>query len=218
MLVYHFLNEQFGLEDIARRRLKVALIEDLNDPFELRAWIGSNARLRAAFERTRKQIATNRGMLCFSLDWHNPVQWSHYADKHRGVALGFEVTDSILERVNYLPRRIVPDLQSLVAADDAGLELMRQNFTTKFSHWRYEKEVRAFVELDEKDPEKGLYFVDFSEDLKLRKVVVGANSSLTRPKIESALGDMTSTVEVQKARLAFNTFRVVMQRNKEAWC
>jgi hypothetical protein len=40
-------------------------------------------------------------MLCFSRDWHNPVQWSHYADKHRGICLGFDVPDSLLVPVQY---------------------------------------------------------------------------------------------------------------------
>lgn len=35
MRVYHFVNAEFGLDDIRRRRLKIATLNDLNDPFEL---------------------------------------------------------------------------------------------------------------------------------------------------------------------------------------
>ena len=33
--VYHFVGPEYGLDDIRRRRLKIATIADLNDPFEL---------------------------------------------------------------------------------------------------------------------------------------------------------------------------------------
>jgi hypothetical protein len=34
MRVYHFINEEYGLDDLRRRRLKIATILELNDPFE----------------------------------------------------------------------------------------------------------------------------------------------------------------------------------------
>ena len=35
MRVYKFLNAKYGLEALKNRRLKIARISDLNDPFEL---------------------------------------------------------------------------------------------------------------------------------------------------------------------------------------
>ena len=35
MRVYHFLSEQFGMDDLLKKRLKIATLNDLNDPFEL---------------------------------------------------------------------------------------------------------------------------------------------------------------------------------------
>jgi hypothetical protein len=36
--VFHFVNAEYGLDDIERRRLKVAQISGLNDPFEFMAF------------------------------------------------------------------------------------------------------------------------------------------------------------------------------------
>jgi len=88
---------------------------------------------------------------------------------------------------------------------------------TKYLHWRYENEVRAFTELDTLDPDKKMYFKDFSDDLRLVQVIVGAESALTKAAIKEALGEPASTVEIFKARLAFKTFRVVRQRNQKLW-
>jgi hypothetical protein len=35
MRLYYFLDKTYGLEDISKRRLKISLLNDLNDPFEL---------------------------------------------------------------------------------------------------------------------------------------------------------------------------------------
>lgn len=36
----------------------------------------------------------NKGLLCFSDNWKSPVMWAHYAAKHHGICLGFDVPDS----------------------------------------------------------------------------------------------------------------------------
>jgi len=88
---YHFVSLTYGLDDLRRRRLKISRLDDLNDPFELWAIAQSDRRLRQAMRTTKEQMARQYGLLCFSRGWHNPVLWSHYADRHRGIALGFDV-------------------------------------------------------------------------------------------------------------------------------
>jgi hypothetical protein len=48
MRVYHFTSTEFGLSDIALKRLKISRIEDLNDPFELLAAELSQKNSRSA--------------------------------------------------------------------------------------------------------------------------------------------------------------------------
>ena len=35
MRLYHFINKKYGLESLSLKRLKIAQIDKLNDPFEL---------------------------------------------------------------------------------------------------------------------------------------------------------------------------------------
>lgn len=76
---FHFVAAEFGLEDLQRRRLKIATVNDLNDPFELLPVNLADPELRRAFLAVKQQLAQGRGMLCFSRRWNNPVQWSHYS-------------------------------------------------------------------------------------------------------------------------------------------
>lgn len=217
MRVYHFLNRHWGLDDLARRRLKISRLKDLNDPFELLGYSSRDPSIRAAFNRTKDQMAATTGLLCFSRSWRNPVQWGHYADKHRGLCLGFDVPDVLLTAVSYRRHRLQPDLVA-IEGDPAGAERhMRQIIATKFTHWRYENEVRCFVGLDPEDCENGLYFMPFSEQLALREVIVGHCADISRAELAAALGDSCEAVIQRKARLAFRSFRIVEQRRASLW-
>jgi hypothetical protein len=83
--------------------------------------------------------------------------------------------------------------------------------STKYAHWRYEQEVRAFSELEVPDPSTGLYFAGFSDNLRLTEIIVGAESPVSRLDLEAALSPLDSNVTFRKARLAFKSFRVTTQ-------
>jgi hypothetical protein len=159
MRVYHFLNQAFGLKDLRERRLKIARIMELNDPFEFLGVDLSDRDFRKAMKATKKELSKTKGILCFSKNWNNPVQWGHYADKHKGLCLGFDVPDHRLSKVDYVEERLAHNGK----IDES---LMLKFLATKFSHWRYEEEYRAFLSLDEEID--GLYYADFSDDLILK--------------------------------------------------
>ena len=216
MRVYHFVPRCYGMEDIVRRRLKIATLDQLNDPFELLAAAPRDPDQRAAFRRTKEQMGGRAGLLCFSRNWRNPVQWSHYADRHRGLCLGFDVADELVRPVIYRRHR-TPFDPALLEDDDRASALMEELACTKFSHWRYKNEVRVFAALDERDQETGLFFAPFSPTMALREVIVGAAADVGRAELGEAVGGLSGQVRMRKARLAFRSFNVVTQRRRDQW-
>jgi Protein of unknown function (DUF2971) len=213
MRVYKFLSAKYGLEALEKRRLKIARINELNDPFELLGTNLSDRQLRKAFGEMKNALNANRGLLCFSKRWRNPVLWSHYAEGHRGLCLGFDVPDHLLMHVKYTRKRVRSD--KLLSLDQPAREReITRLLSTKFSHWRYENEARCFVILENKDQDSGHYFYTFSDYMKLRQILVGAISSVSRYDVEKALGTENAHVERIKTRAAFQTFNVV--RNRKA--
>jgi hypothetical protein len=208
MRVYHFLNKEYGLKDIRERRLKISLPTELNDPFEFLAANLSEPELRKWLRWWKKELAKKHGLLCVSKSWRNPVQWTHYADRHRGVCLGLDMPTNTLKKVRYVTSRF--DWPSVV--DESTVEML---LYTKFAHWRYENEYRAFLHLDAKDGD--LYFADFSDSLVLRQVIVGAESDVSRADLRDALGGLASDVNVFKARPAFKSFRIVQNEKPALW-
>lgn len=216
MRVYHFVSAQHGLSDIRQRRLKVATLAELNDPFEFLGVDLRDIKLRHVLQEAKENVAATVGLLCFSRNRHNPVLWSHYAARHSGICLGFEAPDDHLHRVVYSRRRVVLELEQLKMHAIDKATVMRFLFT-KYSHWRYEAEARIFVNLRDSVSENGLYFEPFADKLRLTTVIVGARSEVTRDELSDVLGSLAREVKVYKARLAFRTFRVVRQNRQGLW-
>ena len=142
MRVYHFLSAKHALENISKGRIKIAQFQDLNDPFELLGPDLSDKPMRRVFIEFNDDIAQRFGTLCFSRTKKNPVLWSHYADKHRGVCLGFDIPDDRLREVKYTSNRL--EFKSKKDLTDGKvLEFL----STKYKGWAYEEEIRCFFSL-----------------------------------------------------------------------
>lgn len=217
MRLYHFVNARYGLDDIKNSRLKISRLNELNDPFELFSVELPNKADRKAFKEVKARMSEQCGLLCFSKKWSNPVQWSHYADRHHGLCLGFEVADDLVTPVQYSEKRLRRMAKSPVAEGLNSEVTMRRLLDTKYEHWRYECEVRCFLNLQDREPRDGLYFEGFSDSLKLVQVIAGACADVSRSDIRDALGALSMTVDVFKARLAFLSFKVVRNRDESRW-
>lgn len=204
--VYHFLNADYGLHSIQKRKLKISLLNELNDPFEFFAINLADKILRKALKKTKAELAQENGLLCFSKNWNNPLLWGHYADKHRGLCLGFDIPDHHLIDVNYIDERIDGLPQQI------NESTMKHWISTKYIDWAYEDEARAFLNLNDKCTETGLYFSDYNEEMKLRQVIIGCKSIVTRRQIKGCLNGYTG-VEIFSSRAAFQSFRVVKNNN-----
>jgi hypothetical protein len=205
--VYKFLDSQFGLKSLYERRLKIARVEELNDPFELTPYNLKDPVDRVAFQRTRRRLGERFGMVCFSATCTDPVLWAHYSDKHRGICLGFEIAGNHWREVEYVRDRLPfpDDFFKLNAV--ARLGVATDMIFTKYENWNYESEIRTWAPLDHE--EDGLFFCDFDENLKLTQVLVGARCTLPKAAIARALGRFANGIELTKVRAAFQTFQIV---------
>jgi len=201
MRVYKFLTSEFAMKDIWERRLKISEISDLNDPFELISCdLSKPAHIKAMLEM-RDELTRNRGLLCFSRAWTNPLLWAHYADKHRGICLGFDlnVDDDMARAVDYVEERF-PWQEP--PTEEFTLKLL----WTKFEGWKYEDEVRAFMTREEAEDQR--YFIHFGDKLQLREIIVGHRCYIERGEISAAMASYAHLVPIIKARLSRTSFSV----------
>ena len=214
MRVYYLTGAQFALSNLALRRIKISRFADLNDPFELLGIDVNDKSHRAAFRTTKDEINKNKGLICFSKSWSNPLMWGHYAERHTGICLGFDIPDELLAPVIYAKQLLKMQMDKKTKKPIPTEKVVNQLLRTKFFDWKYEDEIRLFVELDHDTVESGKYFCSFSEDLALREIILGPHCELPIEGIRSIVADFDPSVKVLKSRIAFTRFEV--RENKAA--
>ncbi|MGF7192334.1 hypothetical protein JOE11_005412 [Robbsia andropogonis] len=211
MRLYYLTAEKWAKKVIEERRVKISLFEELNDPFELSPHVLPTQEHRRVAKVLREHLSKQRGVICFSTQWHSPVMWAHYGDKHYGMCLGFDVPDELAMRVSYKTKRLSFDVD--LTARNAGVtpEMVKAMLLTKFEAWRYEREYRVMADLQDRD-EDGRYYAKFGEQMTLREAIIGARCETSQQYVATWVGNLESEVKIRKARLAFKDFKIVDQR------
>ncbi|EBL7063685.1 DUF2971 domain-containing protein [Salmonella enterica] len=204
MRVYYLTSAEYAISNIALNRLKISRYQELNDPFELIAADLSDREIRRKIRAIKKEIEQRQGIICFSKSWSNPLLWGHYADKHRGIALGFDIPKSMLHEVDYKK-----GLSPITIDNCKDKEYIEKLSLTKFEQWEYEGERRLHIDLRELDDEAGLYFESFSDTLKLKQVILGVKCNIPISSVRNLFKRKDDAVDVIKARIAYKNFRIV---------
>jgi hypothetical protein len=205
--LYYLTGPDHAVSNIVFGRIKLSRFAELNDPFEL---LGSNfghKETREAVRAHKAKINETYGLICLSEDWVDPVLWSHYAAKHRGMALGFDVNAPITKRVTYKTERLnkkIPPGTTEITESIADLLTY-----TKFESWKYEREWRILLPLEKGEKEGGLYFLNFGEELRLTEVILGPTCDIKIKKMREIVDQHHDGVTTFKARLADRSFRII---------
>ena len=189
--------------------MKIERIADLNDPFELMAIEIFDDRDLELFLHLKEELNKSKGLLCFSRTWSNPVMWGHYAERHSGIALGFEGSDEQFEPVIYAHAPLPVSRELGTGLPKPTETEVNKLLRTKFHDWHYENEVRIFVQLDHTTKEAGLYFYEFDTKLTLREVILGLKCEIPTEKIRALVNRFEPPVRVVKSSIAHGTFSVV---------
>ena len=133
--------EDRDIDTLVSGQIYAPTVKKLNDPFEHAAL----AQL-VAYPNYQNQL-TETGVVCFCRSVTNSLLWSHYANSHKGFAIGFDPFHSFFGGSESLDKRklmdvryedISPDLANFRKVSD----FITASITTKPSCWVYEQEVR----------------------------------------------------------------------------
>src|ERR1700722_2122779 len=213
--LYHFMEAKYAFDDLRNRRLKIAQFNNLNDPFELRSVDLSDPIHKWAVDRFIEEMEPRFGLLCFSERWNDVLQWSHYADHHKGICLGFDVSGAVgkFGPVCYVPtKKKFPE-----KIDMSHTEFMWELLRTKYERWESENEWRVFIELKDaiwnENAGRNLYFADFGRELVLREVLLGAENSNDASEVRDAISGYPGAETVQVARIHLSPSTFELERN-----
>lgn len=207
--LYNLTSVQHALSNIENQRIKVSRFADLNDPFELLAANFKEHKTRQVVRNWKDKSHSLMGLLCFAGDWSEPVMWSHYAEKHTGICLGFDVSRSTVQQVSYQDDRILAALSPTLTPDNLSEELQHQLLCTKSGGWRYEEEYRRFLSLNDASADGPLHFWPISGDIQLAEVILGPLCQEPLESVRQKVKQRFPSVAVFKSRLAFQSFKIV---------
>lgn len=144
---------------------------------DLREHVRKNPRqvLRCAFEDLSSYVRDNLllhsvkelGIASFSASKQSPIMWSHYAEKHKGIVIGYNsacfrtvlTTATATPGAELLPVRYSDERLSVPLDLENTWGLWDVLATTKSMDWKYEAEWRSvFVDKDKKMEELGSIF------------------------------------------------------------
>ena len=208
--LYYFTTLKFAVSNIQKKRLKVSRLLELNDPFEFKHVKPLNDRSMSQRDQLKylEDLNNETGIICFSKSYASSLMWGHYAERAAGVALGFDVADHLQVPVKYDKNFLEYPAQ----IDDA----FTQSFiSTKAPAWSYEEEVRIGAHLHQCKYEfdigagRFLYFEPFSDDLKLREILLGINSEVDMADVQALKRYATDSVEIYGTERADDRFEIV---------
>ncbi|MBN2260005.1 MAG: DUF2971 domain-containing protein [Clostridiales bacterium] len=124
-------------------------------------------------------IQNNYGVCCFSENYDNLLMWSHYADKHEGICLGFDA--DLKDKFFEIPLIVkYPETYPIVNYFENYLNkatpIVQFHFATKSKDWSYENELRIVKDIGQHDKIRGE--INFNKDI-VKEVIFGYK---TKPK------------------------------------
>ena len=218
MRLYRYFTSEYAIKAIEEKLVKVGRIDELNDPFDCYPKIEidqelTDGRAYADFQGILKAWTKKIGIICYTSSITDPLMWAHYGDKHKGIALEFEIEENrSLRKIDYnIQRPTVKGVElELLPADDAvsyELSIIENSFSGKAPSWNYENEYRIFYPLHQCYAKKGLFFTDLPKVLK--RVILGARSSVDEEHVKTILSNSGhQNVEIAKAELSETTFTI----------
>lgn len=216
MMLYRYLSLEHGFKALQERKLKVGRLFDLNDPYDCFPKLTSEGRDLSEAEAHTKLVpyGDKIGLLCFSRKINDPVMWSHYAERHKGLALGFEYpSGELIYEVAYQKNRSRLDIKCLEAATDdyTRMRILATSFTMKAESWFYEGECRQFIDLKGCRPDGVFYFQTLPEPY-LREVVIGSESNVQVSDICMTLKEVNyelGAIHVRKLRRSEQSYEMI---------
>ena len=161
--------------------------------------LNANPDLLQKFKDAVGNVMNKHGICCFSKKNADLLMWSHYADSHTGICLGFDVKKdpgffTFPINVNY--QDAYPKID--ISEEGKYNEYVNTLMSTKYSEWSYEEEIRIMKKSNKAysfEP-SALVSVTFGckvEDAVIEEVkhVVKTNPNLKHVKFYKAVIDET---------------------------
>jgi hypothetical protein len=115
------------------------------------------------------------GILCLSSSWMSMLMWSHYAEQHKGICVGFKSGMDVFQTALHVD--YVADFPIIRRPEDDNKTMFEKTFFMKAECWKYENEWRILKrKLTPREAEIEARFLAFTDpDLAATKLMSDHN-------------------------------------------
>lgn len=151
--LFHYRNiSKYTIYNILNNKIWFGDVKEFNDPVD--PYLKINPLYNNILDRIK--------VVCLTTNNDNTLMWSHYADKHQGICIEYDIT-SIFSRRNFILKKINYNkifknydvknyllFNSIKTSDNKNIDYAIDAFTVKSKDWEYEDEYRILF-YDEKN-------------------------------------------------------------------
>lgn len=200
MILYKYLSYSSAVRLLTSNTLSFSSYQNFNDPYELCCVSHGDNNVKNII-KMHDQISfwgQYSAILCLTRQPLNPLMWAHYADSHKGIVVGFDVTDPSFTSLdeNILPVQFgnviyaktqpispfftnhfpVTSIENFIGFNTDYLERLQRTFLYKSYHWSYEEEVRIVKHINcqhlTKIPNIDVFTMDITQET-VKEIYIG---------------------------------------------
>jgi len=146
--------------------------------------------------RILKQKRKEYKLSCFSETYDEILMWSHYANKHTGICIGFDLPHKYEDKFILSPVRYLNEIKELDCTTNVHRVILYW-LTTKSIRWDYEKEIRAISRCGNQKSEHE--YINY-ESKYVKEIIFGCN--VPEKNIEAAI------LKIKKSNLYYDNITI----------
>lgn len=186
------------LDEYERKLSDIELISHLKK----NVYTFENNDVKEVFEKGKNQLWIS----CFSKTYKEILMWSHYANNHKGVCIGFNYK-GLSETFNFIPSKVKykKDFRKVDYCIDQQ-KALNYLINTKSKNWKYEKEIRLRTNKEYAPSlnENGIVSI---KPNSISKIIIGCNCKIDLNSIDKRLSKLNyHDVEIIRLSKSENSF------------
>ncbi|CRF35069.1 hypothetical protein BRSU_2411 [Brachyspira suanatina] len=176
--LYHYTKvNKDTLRSILNNTLWCSNTKEFNDPVD--PYIRNNKKESSS--QLYNYLLEKIKVACLTTHNDNTLMWSHYADKHKGICIEYNIDNifninfTILQKINYHKNMSKSNIfydDNVILGNNKSIDNITDIFTVKSKEWKYEDEYRIlFYDEENKNPNGTLI------NLPIKSICFGVKTS-----------------------------------------
>lgn len=214
--LYNFTKiNTYTLRSILNGKLWLSNTKEFNDPVD-------PCIKRNSMDNIYQYILCKIKVACLTTYNDNTLMWSHYADKHRGICIEYDISkllkpvnNIIIKKVYYGKKMLAndrfTDIIGGINIDNRYINSIIELFSTKSKEWKYEDEYRIlFYDKEKKYEDKNGILIS----LPIKSICFGVETTMEDKEIVSSIIKHVNEINKKRKKKRIKLYQAELGDNE----